>query len=130
MVLQERIVFLNGPIDDTVSNSVKAQLLYLESEAAEKPINLYIDTPGGSVNAGLSVYDTMTVSDFCCLEMPNRTIWRPECLQREHLLMSDYVQYISCPVTTTCIGQAASMGSLLLCGVLRRRGFACPMRVS
>lgn len=94
MLLQERIVFLNGPIDDTVSNSVKAQLLYLESEAAEKPINLYIDTPGGSVTAGLSIYDTMT--------------------------------YISCPVTTTCIGQAASMGSLLLCGGAPKKRFCLP----
>ncbi|KAI4117683.1 MAG: hypothetical protein LQ345_002136 [Seirophora villosa] len=90
----ERIVFLNGPIDDTVSNSVKAQLIYLEAEAPEKPIHLYIDTPGGSVNAGLSIYDTMT--------------------------------YISSPVTTTCIGQAASMGSLLLCGGAPKKRFCLP----
>ncbi|KAL8944743.1 MAG: hypothetical protein Q9211_000459 [Gyalolechia sp. 1 TL-2023] len=91
---QERIVFLNGPVDDTVSSSVKAQLIYLEAEAPEKPIHLYIDTPGGSVNAGLSIYDTMT--------------------------------YISSPVTTTCIGQAASMGSLLLCGGAPKKRFCLP----
>ncbi|KAI4190342.1 MAG: hypothetical protein L6R41_000868 [Letrouitia leprolyta] len=93
-LLMERIVFLNGPVDDTVSSSVKAQLIYLEAEAPEKPIHLYIDTPGGSVNAGLSIYDTMT--------------------------------YISSPVTTTCIGQAASMGSLLLCGGAPKKRFCLP----
>lgn len=126
MGLQERIVFLNGPIDDTVSNSVKAQLLYLESEAAEKPINLYIDTPGGSVNAGLSIYDTMTVSDFRYLKLPSRAIGKLNCMKREHLLISNLVQYISCPVTTTCIGQAASMGSLLLCGGAPKKRFCLP----
>ncbi|KAL8733800.1 MAG: hypothetical protein Q9181_003448 [Wetmoreana brouardii] len=80
----ERIICLNGPVDESVSASIVAQLLFLEADAPEKPINLYINTPGGSVTAGLAIYDTMT--------------------------------YISSPVTTTCVGQAASMGSLLLCG--------------
>ena len=71
-------------MDESVSASIVAQLLFLEADAPEKPINLYINTPGGSVTAGLAIYDTMT--------------------------------YISSPVTTTCVGQAASMGSLLLCG--------------
>lgn len=81
---QERIVCLNGAVDESVSASIVAQLLFLEADAPEKPISLYINTPGGSVTAGLAIYDTMT--------------------------------YISSPVTTTCVGQAASMGSLLLCG--------------
>lgn len=80
----ERIICLNGAVDETLSASIVAQLLFLEADAPEKPINLYINTPGGSVTAGLAIYDTMT--------------------------------YISSPVSTTCVGQAASMGSLLLCG--------------
>ncbi|KAI9754270.1 MAG: hypothetical protein M1835_000900 [Candelina submexicana] len=83
-LLKERIVCLNGQVDETVSASIVAQLLFLEADNPEKPIHLYINTPGGSVTAGLAVYDTMT--------------------------------YIQSPVSTICVGQAASMGSLLLCG--------------
>lgn len=91
---QERIICLNGTVDESVSASIVAQLLFLEADAPEKPINLYINTPGGSVTAGLAIYDTMT--------------------------------YISSPVTTTCVGQAASMGSLLLCGGAPGKRFCLP----
>ncbi|KAF2870939.1 ATP-dependent clp protease-like protein proteolytic subunit [Massariosphaeria phaeospora] len=83
-LLKERIVCLNGEVEEVASASVVAQLLFLEAESPEKPISLYINSPGGSVTAGMAIYDTMN--------------------------------YIRCPVTTICIGQAASMGSLLLCG--------------
>ena len=83
-LLKERIVFLTGPITDNVSALVAAQLLYLEAENPTRSISLYINSPGGSVSAGLAVYDTM--------------------------------QFIDCPVATICVGQAASMASLLLCG--------------
>eukprot|EP01024_Parvocaulis_polyphysoides_P016420 TRINITY_DN17297_c0_g1_i2.p1 TRINITY_DN17297_c0_g1~~TRINITY_DN17297_c0_g1_i2.p1 ORF type:complete len:236 (-),score=12.36 TRINITY_DN17297_c0_g1_i2:827-1501(-) len=82
-LLRERIVCVNGGIDDHTSNLIVAQLLYLESEHPEKPISMYINSPGGVVTSGLAIYDTM--------------------------------QYINCPVSTICVGQAASMGSLLLC---------------
>ncbi|KAI4217097.1 MAG: hypothetical protein LQ351_000406 [Letrouitia transgressa] len=94
LMVLERIVCLNGSIDETVSASIVAQLLFLEADAPEKPINLYINSPGGSVTAGLAIYDTMT--------------------------------YISSPVTTTCVGQAASMGSLLLCGGAAKKRFCLP----
>ncbi|KAJ8124106.1 hypothetical protein O1611_g9437 [Lasiodiplodia mahajangana] len=93
-LLQERIVCLNGPIDDTVSASIVAQLLWLESDNPEKPITMYIHSPGGSVTAGLAIYDTMT--------------------------------YIRSPVSTVCLGQAASMGSLLLTGGEKGKRFALP----
>ncbi|RYP25271.1 hypothetical protein DL765_000152 [Monosporascus sp. GIB2] len=93
-LLQERIICLNGPIDDTVSASVVAQLLWLESDNPDKAITMYIDSPGGSVTAGLSIYDTMT--------------------------------YIRSPVSTVCLGQAASMGSLLLAGGERGKRYALP----
>ncbi|KAI1330093.1 Clp protease proteolytic subunit /Translocation-enhancing protein tepa [Xylariaceae sp. FL0255] len=93
-LLQERIICLNGPVNDTVSASVVAQLLWLESDNPEKPITMYIDSPGGSVTAGLSIYDTMT--------------------------------YIRSPVSTVCLGQAASMGSLLLAGGQKGKRFALP----
>ncbi|MBK1706548.1 ATP-dependent Clp endopeptidase proteolytic subunit ClpP [Halochromatium glycolicum] len=83
-LLKERVVFLVGPVDDHVANLVVAQLLFLESENPDKDIHLYINSPGGSVTAGLAIYDTM------------RFI-RPE-------------------VSTMCVGQAASMGALLLAG--------------
>ncbi|KAF2827260.1 hypothetical protein CC86DRAFT_290203 [Ophiobolus disseminans] len=83
-LLQERIITLNGEVDDTMSATVIAQLLYLEAENPEKPISMYINSPGGSVSAGLAIYDTMN--------------------------------YIRSPVSTTCMGMAASMGSLLLAG--------------
>ena len=82
-LLKDRIVFLGTPVDDFVANAVIAQLLYLESEDAEKEITLYINSPGGLVTAGLAIYDTM--------------------------------RYVRCPVSTVCLGQAASMGALLLC---------------
>ncbi|KAH9315898.1 hypothetical protein KI387_024525, partial [Taxus chinensis] len=81
-LLKERIVCINGAIDDDTASVVVAQLLFLESENPSKPINLYINSPGGVVTAGLAIYDTM--------------------------------QYIRSPVSTLCVGQAASMGSLLL----------------
>ena len=81
-LLQDRIVFVAGPVEDTLATLVTAQLLYLESQNPKKDISMYINSPGGVVSAGLAIYDTM--------------------------------QYIRCPVTTVCIGQAASMGSLLL----------------
>ncbi|KAI4135649.1 MAG: hypothetical protein LQ347_000504 [Umbilicaria vellea] len=91
---QERIICLNGAVDETVSAAIVAQLLFLEADSPEKPINLYINTPGGSVTAGLAIYDTMT--------------------------------YIASPVTTICVGQAASMGSLLLCGGQARKRYCLP----
>ncbi len=82
MLLKERIVFLTGPVEDGMSSLVVAQLLYLESQNPSKDIAMYINSPGGIVTAGMSIYDTM--------------------------------QYIKSPVSTVCVGQAASMGSLLL----------------
>jgi len=93
-LLKERIVLLGTPIDDNVAGLITAQLLFLESENPEKEINLYVNTPGGSVTAGLAIYDTM--------------------------------QYISSPVATLCIGQAASMGALLLSAGEPGMRFALP----
>jgi ATP-dependent Clp protease protease subunit len=81
-LLKERVVFLVGPVDDHTANVIVAQLLYLESENPDKDISLYINSPGGSVSAGLAIYDTM--------------------------------QFIKPDVSTMCVGQAASMGALLL----------------
>lgn len=92
--LKERIICLNGPVDDTVSASIVAQLLWLESDNPDKPITMYIHSPGGSVVAGLSIYDTMS--------------------------------YIRSPVSTVCLGQAASMGSLLLAGGEKGKRYALP----
>jgi len=93
-LLQERIVCLNGAIDDTVSASIVAQLLWLESDNPEKPITMYIHSPGGSITAGLAIYDTMA--------------------------------YIRSPVSTVCLGQAASMASLLLTGGEKGKRYALP----
>ncbi|KFY23254.1 hypothetical protein V493_05978 [Pseudogymnoascus sp. VKM F-4281 (FW-2241)] len=93
-LLQERIICLNGEVNDTLSASIVAQLLFLESDAPAKPITLYINSPGGSVTAGLAIYDTMT--------------------------------YIHSPVHTVCVGQAASMGSLLLCGGEKGHRYCLP----
>jgi len=82
-LLKERIIFLTGPVNDGVASLINAQLLYLESENPNKDIAFYINSPGGIVTSGLSIYDTM--------------------------------QYIRSDVSTVCVGQAASMGSLLLC---------------
>ena len=83
-LLKERVVFIVGPVEDYMANVVVAQLLFLESENPDKDIHLYINSPGGSVTAGLAIYDTM--------------------------------QFIKADVSTMCIGQAASMGALLLAG--------------
>ena len=83
-LLKERVVFIVGPVEDHMANLVVAQLLYLESENPNKDIHLYINSPGGAVTSGLSIYDTM--------------------------------QFINCDISTICVGQAASMGALLLAG--------------
>lgn len=93
-LLKERIIFLIGPVEDTMASLIVAQLLFLESENPDKEISMYINSPGGVVTAGMSIYDTM--------------------------------QYIKCPVTTLCIGQAASMGSLLLTAGAPGKRFATP----
>jgi len=93
-LLKDRIVFLGTPVDDDVANVIIAQLLFLESEDPDKEINLYINSPGGSVTAGLAIYDTM--------------------------------QYVRPPVSTICMGQAASMGALLLCAGAKGKRFALP----
>ncbi len=94
-LLKDRIVFVGGPIDDSVANVVVAQLLFLEAEDPDKDINLYINSPGGVVTAGLAIYDTM--------------------------------QYIRPDVSTICIGQAASMGSLLLAAGAPGKRYALPL---
>lgn len=81
-MLKERVIFLVGEVTDHSANSIIAQMLFLESESPEKPINFYINSPGGSVSAGLAIFDTM--------------------------------EFVSCPVHTLCMGQAASMGAFLL----------------
>ncbi|MEK9155636.1 MAG: ATP-dependent Clp endopeptidase proteolytic subunit ClpP [Patescibacteria group bacterium] len=93
-LLKDRIVFLGTQIDDGVANAVIAQLLFLESQDKEKEIKLYINSPGGSVTAGLAIYDTM--------------------------------QYIQPPVSTICIGMAASMGAVLLAAGASGKRFALP----
>ena len=93
-LLKERIIFLGMPIDDNVASLVIAQLLFLEAESAEKDISLYINTPGGSVTAGLGILDTMN--------------------------------YINSEVSTICMGQAASMGAVLLSAGAKNKRFALP----
>src|SRR5574344_2988087 len=93
-LLKDRIVFVTGPIDDNMANVVIAQLLFLESEDPDKDIHLYINSPGGSVIAGMAIYDTM--------------------------------QYIKPDVSTICIGQAASMASVLLMAGTKGKRFALP----
>lgn len=93
-LLKDRIVLLGTGVDDTVASLICAQLLFLESQDPEKEINLYINTPGGSVTAGLAIYDTM--------------------------------RYITCPVTTVCMGRAASMGAFLLAAGESGMRFALP----
>ncbi len=83
-LLKERIVFIGTPVNDQIANLTVAQLLYLESEGSNQPINIYINSPGGVIYSGLGVYDTM--------------------------------QYVEAPIATTCVGLAASMGSVLLAG--------------
>ena len=93
-LLKERIIFLGGPIVDQVANSVIAQLLLLEHEDSKKDIKLYLNTPGGSVTAGMAIYDTM--------------------------------QHIKAPVSTICIGMAASMGAVLLAAGAKGKRFTLP----
>ena len=93
-LLKDRIVFLGTPIDDDVANVVIAQLLFLESEDPDKDIHVYINSPGGSVTAGLAIFDTM--------------------------------QYVKAPISTICLGQAASMGAFLLAGGQKGKRFAVP----
>jgi ATP-dependent Clp protease protease subunit len=93
-MLKERVVFLVGQVEDHMANLIVAQLLFLESENPDKDIHLYINSPGGAVNAGLAIYDTM--------------------------------QFIKPDVSTVCIGQAASMGALILTGGAKSKRFALP----
>ncbi len=93
-LLKERVIFLVGPIDDYMANVVVAQLLFLESENPDKDINLYINSPGGSVTAGLAIYDTM--------------------------------QFLKPDVSTMCVGQAASMGALLLTAGAKGKRYSLP----
>jgi len=93
-LLKERIVFLGGAVNDAVANSIIAQFLFLASKDDKKDIQLYINSPGGSVTAGLAIYDTM--------------------------------QFVKCPVATTCVGMAASMGAILLAAGTKGKRFALP----
>ncbi len=93
-LLKDRIIFLGGPVTDDMANVIVAQLLFLQAQDSEKDIHLYINSPGGSVSAGLAIYDTM--------------------------------QYISCDVSTICVGQAASMGAVLLAAGAEGKRFALP----
>ena len=93
-LLKERVVFLVGPVDDHTANVIVAQMLFLESENPDKDINLYINSPGGSVSAGLAIYDTM--------------------------------QFIKPDVSTMCVGQAASMGALLLTAGAKGKRYCLP----
>ncbi|MBR1587302.1 MAG: ATP-dependent Clp endopeptidase proteolytic subunit ClpP [Kiritimatiellae bacterium] len=93
-LLQDRIVLLGGEVNDESANLIVAQLLFLQAQDAKKEISMYINSPGGSVAAGLAIYDTM--------------------------------QFISCPVATYCIGQAASMGAVLLTAGAKGKRFALP----
>jgi len=93
-LLKERVIFLIGPLEDVVANLVVAQMLYLEAENPDKDISLYINSPGGSVTSGLSIYDTM--------------------------------QFIKPDVSTLCVGQAASMGAVLLAGGAKGKRHSLP----
>ena len=93
-LMQDRIVLLGGEVNDDSANLIVAQLLFLQAQDPKKPVNMYISSPGGSVTAGLAIYDTM--------------------------------QFISCPVYTYCIGQAASMGAVLLAAGAKGRRHALP----
>lgn len=93
-LLKDRIIFLGTQVNDQIANAIIAQLLFLESEDPEKEISLYINSPGGSVTAGLAIFDTM--------------------------------RYIQAPVSTICLGQAASMGALLLAAGDKGRRFSLP----
>ena len=93
-LLKERVIFITGPIEDYMANLIVAQLLFLEAENPDKDINVYINSPGGAITSGMSIYDTMT--------------------------------YIKPDLSTLCIGQAASMGAILLAGGTEGKRFALP----
>ena len=93
-LLLDRIVFISGEVNDEMANAVCAQLLFLQSQDAKKEISVYVNSPGGSVTAGLAIYDTM--------------------------------QFVKCPIATYCIGQAASMGAILLTAGAKDRRFSLP----
>ena len=93
-LLQDRIVLLGGEVNDDSANLIVAQLLFLQAQDAKRPVSMYVNSPGGSVTAGLAIYDTM--------------------------------QFISCPVHTYCIGQAASMGAVLLTAGAKGHRFSLP----
>ena len=93
-LLKDRIIFIGTPISDEVSNLIIAQLLFLQAEDAEKDISMYINSPGGSVTAGMAIYDTM--------------------------------QFVKCDVATYCVGQAASMGAVLLTAGAAGKRFSLP----
>jgi len=93
-LLKDRVIFLVGPVEDYMANLVVAQMLFLESENPDKDISIYINSPGGSVSAGLAIYDTM--------------------------------QFIRCEVSTMCVGQAASMGAVLLAAGAKEKRFCLP----
>ena len=93
-LLLDRIVFISGEVSDEMANAVCAQLLFLQSQDAKKEISVYVNSPGGSVTAGLAIYDTM--------------------------------QFVKCPVATFCIGQAASMGAVLLTAGAKGKRHALP----
>ena len=93
-LLKDSIIFIGTPVDDTIANLVIAQMLFLEAEDPDKDIHLYINSPGGSVTAGMAIYDTM--------------------------------QYVKPAISTICMGQAASMGALLLCAGTKGKRFALP----
>ena len=93
-LLLDRIVFISGEVGDDMANAVCAQLLFLQSQDAKKEISVYVNSPGGSVTAGLAIYDTM--------------------------------QFVKCPIATYCIGQAASMGAVLLTAGEKGRRFSLP----
>ena len=93
-LLLARIVFISGAVNDEMANAICAQLLFLQSQDAKKEISVYVNSPGGSVTAGLAIYDTM--------------------------------QFVKCPIATYCIGQAASMGAILLTAGTKGRRFSLP----
>lgn len=93
-LLKDRIVFIGTPIDDTIANLIIAQILFLHMEEPDKDINIYVNSPGGSVTAGLAIYDTM--------------------------------QFVKCDVSTYCLGQAASMGALLLAAGTKGKRYSLP----
>jgi len=93
-LLKERIIFIGTPMDDEIANLIIAQMLFLAAEDSDKDINIYVNSPGGVVTAGLAIYDTM--------------------------------QYLKCPITTICIGQAASMGAMLLAAGSKGKRYSLP----